>query len=102
MKYRVILLAVVVFAMILTGCTTTQKGALGGAALGAGTGALIGHNTHHGSGEGAIYGAVIGGLVGALAGDAYEDYSEKRDMRRRHATEDYSRGQWADYEDMWE
>lgn len=71
----------------LTGCTTTQGGALWGGGLGAATGAIIGHQSGH-SGPGALIGAGVGALSGALIGDAidhsrpaprYRDYGYDRD-----------------------
>lgn len=92
-----------IFLLVLSfGCSTTQKGAFGGAALGAGAGAIIGHNTHHGTGKGALVGSLVGGLVGALAGDAYESRQENERLRREDAVQNYSEGYWASYQDMWD
>lgn len=96
-----ILIGLIFLLIFMVGCTTTQKGALGGAAVGAGAGAIIGHNTHHGSGKGALVGSLVGGLVGALAGDAYEYHQENERLRRENAVYNYSEGYWASYQDMW-
>lgn len=60
--------AFVLFGMIASrswaqSLTTTEKGALGGAALGAGTGAIVGAGVHH-----PVKGALIGGGLGAVTG----------------------------------
>lgn len=57
--------------MFISGCTTTQKGAIGGGALGAGAGAIIGHQRDRAK-EGALIGAGVGGLAGALIGEQME------------------------------
>lgn len=54
--------------LILSGCTTTQKGAATGAAVGAGIGAIVGHQSGE-TAEGALVGAAAGGLAGALVGE---------------------------------
>lgn len=62
-RYLVLVLA----AVVLAGCTTTQKGT----GVGAGAGALIGGIIGHQSGdmeEGAALGAAIGGVGGYAAG----------------------------------
>ncbi len=59
---------VLLSALVLSGCTGTQKGAAGGALVGAGIGAIIGHQSGE-TGEGALLGAAVGGLAGALIGD---------------------------------
>ena len=88
--------------VIITGCTTTQKAALGGAAIGAGAGAIVGHNSHYGTGRGAQVGGLIGGLTGALAGNACEYHQSDERMRRENAAWNYSRGCYASYEDLWD
>lgn len=55
-------------ALLLAGCTTTQKGAAVGGVAGAGLGAIIGHQSGHGL-EGAGIGAAVGALGGALVGE---------------------------------
>lgn len=64
-RYGIILL---ICLGILSGCTTTQKGAGVGALLGAGTGAIIGHQSGH-TAEGALIGGAAGAAAGALIGD---------------------------------
>jgi len=59
---------------VITGCTTTQRGAGIGAVLGAGAGAIIGHQSGN-RGAGALIGAAVGGLGGAAVGN---HVSEKR------------------------
>lgn len=61
----------VVLALLLAGCTTTQKGAGIGAATGAALGAIIGHQSGE-TGEGAVIGAAAGAAVGAAVGDQME------------------------------
>lgn len=58
-------------ALLLAGCTTTQKGAVVGGAAGAGLGAIIGHQSGHG-GEGAVIGGAVGAISGALIGEKME------------------------------
>lgn len=65
---RLFLLLVLLSGFILSGCTTTQKGAATGAAVGAGIGAIIGHQSGE-TAEGAAVGAAAGGLAGALIGE---------------------------------
>lgn len=55
-------------ALVLSGCTTIQRGAGIGAAVGAGAGAVIGHQKGR-TAEGAAIGAAVGGLGGALVGE---------------------------------
>ena len=55
-------------AVLIAGCTTTQKGAVTGSAIGAGIGAIIGHQSGN-TAEGAAVGAAAGGLGGALIGE---------------------------------
>lgn len=54
---------------IVSGCTTTQKGAGIGSMIGAGAGAIIGHQSDK-TAEGALIGAAAGAAGGALIGDA--------------------------------
>lgn len=67
----VTLSTVVLFALALTGCTTTQQGAGIGTLIGAGTGAVIGHQSGKTT-EGALIGAAAGAAGGALIGDMME------------------------------
>ena len=99
---KMMVFILLIASLVAAGCTTTQKGALGGAALGAGAGAIIGHNTHHGRGLGALVGGLVGGLAGALAGDAYEEHQENRAIRQNNAAQNYSSGGWSSYDQMWE
>lgn len=62
------ILLVVVSAITLFGCTTTQKGAAVGGLGGAALGGIIGHQSGHG-GEGAAIGAAVGAVSGALIGE---------------------------------
>ncbi|MDP8253986.1 MAG: glycine zipper domain-containing protein [Candidatus Kaelpia aquatica] len=61
-------LALILSAVLISGCTTTQKGAATGSAIGAGIGAIIGHQSGD-TAEGAAIGAAAGGLTGALIGE---------------------------------
>ncbi|MDP8217082.1 MAG: YMGG-like glycine zipper-containing protein [Candidatus Kaelpia imicola] len=63
-----IFFALVLSVALISGCTTTQKGAATGSALGAGIGAIIGHQSGD-TAEGAVVGAAAGGLAGALVGE---------------------------------
>ena len=72
-------------SMILCACDgrrpgTTEKGALGGAAIGAGLGAIVGHQ-HGRAGEGAAIGGAAGALTGGLIGHGMEE--DGRDKRYR-------------------
>lgn len=57
--------------MIMTGCTTVQKGAAAGGVAGAAVGGIWANQTSGAlnTAEGALTGAATGGLVGALVGD---------------------------------
>ncbi len=66
-------------AVPLAGCTTAEKGAVGGAALGAIAGQAIGGNT-----ESTLAGAAIGGVGGYLVGreiDNRPGYCQNVDRR---------------------
>ncbi len=65
---RMTLACLFILLIVLSGCTTTQKGAGTGAAIGAGIGAIIGHQSGA-TAEGAAVGAAAGGLAGALIGE---------------------------------
>jgi len=54
--------------LVLSGCTTTQKGTSIGAISGAAVGGIIGHQSDKGA-EGAALGAAIGAVGGYLIGD---------------------------------
>lgn len=56
-------ISVVFLALMMSGCTTTQKGAAVGGAAGSVVGGVIGHQSGHG-----VTGAVIGAGAGAVAG----------------------------------
>jgi len=58
----------VLTAALISGCTTTQKGAATGTAVGTGLGAIIGHQSGE-TAKGAVVGATAGGLAGALIGE---------------------------------
>ena len=66
MKKQIALLSI--SALVLIGCTTTQKGAGIGALGGAALGGIIGHQSGHGV-EGALIGAGAGAVGGALIGE---------------------------------
>ncbi len=66
MKAVTLILLACIF--VLSGCTTTQKGAGIGAVIGGGAGYAIGHQSGHG-GEGAAIGAVVGAIGGGLIGN---------------------------------
>ena len=84
-----VLIALMAGWILLSGCTTTQKGALVGSAVGAGSGAIIGHQSGH-RGRGALIGAGVGAITGALVGDFVDNYDvsvKKKD--RYQAPPDY-------------
>ena len=62
------MIAVLICAGLLAGCTTTEKRAAGGAVVGAGAGAVVGGIA--GGGRGAATGAAVGAVAGALIGAA--------------------------------
>lgn len=66
-------------AVLVTGCTTVQKGAAAGGLVGAAIGGVWAHQTQGALNtlEGAGVGAATGGLVGALAGDQLREQREK-------------------------
>lgn len=66
MKKQIALLSI--SALILIGCTTTQKGAALGGLGGAALGGIIGHQSGHGV-AGALIGAGAGAVGGALIGE---------------------------------
>ena len=66
MKKQIALLSI--SALVLIGCTTTQKGAALGGLGGAALGGIIGHQSGHGV-EGALIGAGAGAVGGALIGE---------------------------------
>jgi outer membrane lipoprotein SlyB len=57
-------LAAILAIAALSGCTASQQGAVGGAAVGAIAGQAIGGDT-----ESTLIGAAIGGVGGAIAGE---------------------------------
>ena len=59
--------------VVLTGCTTTQKGATVGGLGGAALGGIIGHQSDHG-----VEGAAIGGAVGAVGGMLVGEHMDKK------------------------
>ena len=64
--------AIILFlAVVLVGCTGTQKGAGMGTLIGAGAGAIIGHQSGN-TAEGALIGGAAGAAGGALIGDAMD------------------------------
>lgn len=65
---KICVVVLVLAAVALVGCSSTQKGAVLGGGAGAGLGAIIGHQSGH-TGEGAAIGAAVGGISGALIGE---------------------------------
>jgi uncharacterized protein YcfJ len=64
---KIVLGIVIISAIALAGCSTTQKGAGIGAGAGAVVGGIIGHQSGHdlaGAGIGAAVGAASGALIG--------------------------------------
>lgn len=76
MKVYTLLVLFVAASFSLVGCTPTQKGAVGGAAIGAGAGALIAGDGNRGTG--ALVGAAVGGLGGAALGS----HNEKKQQQQ--------------------
>jgi hypothetical protein len=82
-RYIKSVVAVLLVTAGFSGCagmTTTQRGALGGAAAGAGVGALVGDE------RGALIGAGVGAATGAIAGREVE---RRRYERRGHTYRRY-------------
>jgi phage tail tape-measure protein len=71
MKKLVAIGAILVAAVTLSACSTTQKGA----AVGTAAGAVIGGATT-GTVPGALVGAAIGGVTGAVAGELVGRYDK--------------------------
>lgn len=67
--------AVVIVALGISACTSTEKTAVTGAAIGAGAGALVN------GGTGAVAGALIGGVAGTLIGKAQDGRCIYRDRK---------------------
>ena len=78
-KLSAIVLSISMLAGV-AGCTTTEQGAVVGAAGGALVGQAIGGNT-----ESTLIGAAVGGLTGALIGESMrrDGYCRYRDSRGR-------------------
>lgn len=66
-------LPVIVSALVLAGCTTTQKGAATGGLAGATLGGIIGHQSGHG-----VAGAAIGGVAGTVGGMVVGEHLDKK------------------------
>lgn len=77
MKHMIAITVACVLLVGMVGCTTTQKGALGGATLGGLAGGIIGHNNDGKTAEGAAIGAAAGGLLGGLGGHYLENEKDK-------------------------
>lgn len=65
---KVLSITLLAMTPILTGCTTAERRATGGAVVGGAAGAVIGGAT--GGSRGALLGTAIGASAGALAGAA--------------------------------
>ena len=65
--------------VVMTGCTTVQKGAAAGGVAGAAVGGIWANQTSGAlnTAEGALTGAATGGLVGALVGDQLREKREE-------------------------
>jgi len=84
-SHRLAPLAVVVAALVATGCESMserQKGTAIGAGVGAATGAVIGSATGGKAGTG----AVIGGAIGAVAGNLWSKRMEDKRIAMEQAT----------------
>lgn len=73
----------VLTALLLVGCTNTEKGAVIGGASGAGIGAIIGNQSGR-SGEGAAIGAAAGTILGGLIGHQVDKEEERRTTSRAY------------------
>ncbi|MDX2177163.1 MAG: OmpA family protein [Candidatus Sumerlaeia bacterium] len=72
----------VALAALVSGCSSTQKGAAAGGALGGIAGGVVGHNVSAVTmGQGIVMGAGGGVAVGGLTGDAYDQITEKDEQR---------------------
>lgn len=71
MKGRCVGIVLLGIVVLLTGCTTAQKGAGAGAVGGGALGAIIGHQSGH-TAEGAAIGAGVGAISGAIVGEQME------------------------------
>lgn len=97
MRNRTILMIfALVLAIGLVGCTTTQKGTVGGGALGAGAGAIIGHQSGH-AGEGALIGAAVGAITGAIVGNEIDKNRQPEPSNRDTYETEYTEYQGSDY-----
>ena len=67
---------VLLFSMMVAGCTTTQKATTTGAVAGTALGGIIGHQSGNDV-TGAAIGGVIGGLGGYIVGDKMEENEQK-------------------------
>ena len=76
---HVTLAAILTFALLTTGCTTTQKWAAAGTVLGTAAGAVIGHQSGHRT-EGAVIGAAVGGAAGGVAGHQKQKKADQQDQ----------------------
>lgn len=65
------LILLMLLLVTVSGCTTTEKGAVVGGLGGAGLGAIIGNQSGHLAG-GAAIGGVAGAVAGALIGNQME------------------------------
>ena len=61
------------FALVVAGCTTTEKSATIGGLGGATLGGIIGHQSGHG-----VAGAAIGGVIGSAGGMAVGEHAQKK------------------------
>lgn len=75
MKSHILITILFAASVAFVGCTPTQKGAAGGAAIGAGVGALVAGDGNRGTG------ALIGGAVGGLGGAAIGSANEKKQQQ---------------------
>ena len=75
----VTLAAMLALALLVTGCTTTQKWAATGTVLGTAAGAIIGHQSGHRT-EGAVIGAAVGGAAGGVAGHQKQKKTDQQDQ----------------------
>ncbi|MGB8819151.1 MAG: glycine zipper domain-containing protein [Rhizobiaceae bacterium] len=80
MKKLSAILMALTLSVAVSGCTTTEQGAVGGAVGGALIGQAIGGNT-----ESTLIGAGVGAVTGALIGKSLErrGYCRYRDRRGR-------------------
>lgn len=81
-------ITIVVLVLAVSGCTTTQRRALGLGTAGAVLGGIIGHQSGHD-----VAGAAIGGLTGTTVSLAFDTDKKKKTPYEKGYEEGYRQGQ---------